>query len=145
MDPYLQSTYFPGLSDPVLLEIRRERGIEMVLEGLRFFDILRWKRGELMEMEWRGFYVPAVDEYMDLNEDGIQDVYFYIGTPPETQESGVFYINVGSDPRVLSNGTFGESIWMNDIPKEWDDKKYFYPIPQQHLFVNPNLGQNPGW
>jgi len=48
VDPYLQSVYFPGISDPVILEIRRERGIELCMEGLRFYDIVRWKRGEFI-------------------------------------------------------------------------------------------------
>src|SRR5699024_1595880 len=39
VDGYFQSTYFPELNDPVLLEIRRERGIELVLEGFRFDDL----------------------------------------------------------------------------------------------------------
>ncbi len=49
IDPYLQANYFPGITDASLLEIRRERGIELVFEGFRFSDIIRWKRGELME------------------------------------------------------------------------------------------------
>lgn len=144
-DPFLQATYFPDIADPVKLEVRRERGIELVLEGLRFYDIIRWKRGELMEMEWRGFYVPALNEHMDLNEDGTPDAYFYIGTAPENQIAGVFYLDVSADPRVLSDGTSGELVWMNDIPRAWEEKKYLYPIPTVHLQANPNLGQNPGW
>lgn len=35
-DPYLIANYFPNISDPTLLEIRRERGIELSLEGFRF-------------------------------------------------------------------------------------------------------------
>ena len=27
----------------------------------------------------------------------------------------------------------------------WDDKMYFYPIPINETYVNPNLTQNPGW
>lgn len=27
----------------------------------------------------------------------------------------------------------------------WDDKMYLYPIPQSELFINKDLGQNPGW
>ena len=42
VDPYLQSVYFPNITDPSILEIRRERGVELSLEGLRFKDILRW-------------------------------------------------------------------------------------------------------
>jgi len=29
--------------------------------------------------------------------------------------------------------------------REWDDKYYFYPIPQSELKKNANLVQNPGW
>ncbi|MBC7566894.1 MAG: RagB/SusD family nutrient uptake outer membrane protein, partial [Pedobacter sp.] len=45
----------------------------------------------------------------------------------------------------LKNGTSGELIWMNEIARKWDDKMYYYPIPQADLQKNPALGQNPGW
>jgi hypothetical protein len=144
MDPYLQSVYFPDISDPVIAEVRRERGIELAIEGFRFYDVVRWKRGELMEMEWRGFYVPQADQPMDLNEDGIQDVFFYT-TLPGVQEPGVIYININSDAHKLANGTSGEITWLSNIPREWTDKKYYFPIPETHLLTNPELGQNPGW
>ena len=145
-DPYLQSTYFPGISDPVILEVRRERGIELALEGHRFSDILRWKKGELMEMDWTGMYLPGINQYYDLNEDGTPDVYFYDVVPPSDQRtSGVIYIDVtGSDFRV-TGGTSGELLWRQDIPKDWEEKKYLYPIPESDIQTNPNLGQNPGW
>ena len=31
------------------------------------------------------------------------------------------------------------------VPRQWDDKFYFYPIPQTELKKNPNLTQNTGW
>ena len=31
------------------------------------------------------------------------------------------------------------------VTRQWDDKYYFYPIPQSELKKNPNLTQNPGW
>jgi hypothetical protein len=77
IDTYLQQNYFPAISDPVLLEIRRERGIELSWEGLRYNDLIRWKRGELLTKSWNGFYVPALNTPLDLNEDGKMDVLFY--------------------------------------------------------------------
>jgi hypothetical protein len=150
-DPYLVANYFPGITDPAILEIRRERGIELSLEGLRFADILRWKRGELMEKEWNGFYVPALNTPMDLNEDGILDVAFYQGTRPSPTVSGVTYVDVSPkignavNSQLLKNGTSGELIWMNEIPRKWNDKNYLYPIPLNDLQRNPNLKQNTGW
>ncbi|MCE7055216.1 RagB/SusD family nutrient uptake outer membrane protein [Algoriphagus sp. AGSA1] len=35
-------------------EIRRERRVELVLEGQRYFDILRWKRGDLLARDVKG-------------------------------------------------------------------------------------------
>ncbi len=150
-DPYLVANYFPGVSDPTILEVRRERGIELSLEGLRFSDLLRWKRGELMQMEWNGFYVPSLNTPMDLNEDGILDVAFYQGAKPSPAVAGVTYVDVSgqvsgkTNSQLLKNGSSGELIWMNEISRKWNDKQYYYPIPQADLVRNPKLGQNPGW
>jgi starch-binding outer membrane protein, SusD/RagB family len=35
-------------------EIRRERRVEMALEGQRYFDILRWKQGDLLAQDIKG-------------------------------------------------------------------------------------------
>jgi hypothetical protein len=149
-DPYLTANYFPGISDPALLEIRRERGIELALEGLRFYDIVRWKRGELMDKVWNGFYVPALDVPLDLNGDGSNDVVFYKDRPG-TQLPGVTYVNVaatingGANPQRLSNDTYGELTWLSNITRKWEEKYYLYPIPEADRQMNPKLGQNPGW
>lgn len=152
VDPYLQSVYFPGISDPVILEVRRERGIELALEGFRFYDVVRWRRGDLMQMPWHGMYVPSVDQLMDLNEDGKDDVYFMIVNVPTAQRvSGVIYINVAPlsgtavNPQQLANGNSGEITWLNNIQRKWEDKNYLYPVPESAILSNPNLGQNPGW
>jgi hypothetical protein len=150
VDPYLKSVYFPDINNPVILEVRRERGIELCLEGFRFPDILRWKRGELMNQEWNGFYVPALNTPMDLNEDAILDVVFYQGTKPNLG-SALTYVDVSplvsgkANSQLLKNGTSGELTWMNNIARMWEDKMYYYPIPTTDLVTNPNLGQNPGW
>lgn len=150
-DPYLTANYFPGITDATLLEIRRERGIELSLEGLRYADLLRWKRGPLMEQEWNGFYVPALNTPMDLNEDGILDVAFYQGTRPTPGVAGVTYVDVSAtignaaNSQLLKNGSSGELTWMKEIPRKWNERNYYYPIPLSDLQRNPNLKQNPGW
>lgn len=151
VDPYLQSNYFPSISDPVILEIRRERGIELAWEGLRFNDLIRWKRGELLTQAWNGFYVPALNTPMDLNGDGKNDVLFYQGTAP-APITGVTFINVSAtlpngsvNPQRLLNNTSGEITWLNNVSRVWQNKKYLYPIPTGDLQINPALGQNPGW
>jgi len=150
-DPYLTSIYFPGVTDPVILEVRRERGIELTMEGFRFYDLMRWKRGELLTLEWNGMYVPELVTPMDLNEDGVLDVAFYQGDKPSPAVSGVTYVNVsetsGGKPNSqrLKNNTSGELTWLNTITRTWEDKMYYYPIPEADRLMNTNLVQNPGW
>jgi hypothetical protein len=151
-DPYLMTSYFPGITDPVLLEVRRERSIELAWEGFRFYDLMRWCKGDLLTMPWNGFYVPALDTPMDLNGDGKNDVYFY-KTLPATTDKSITYINVNQNlsgttvnPQRLSNDTYGELTWLNNISRSFDaTKKYLYPIPQNDININQALKQNPYW
>ncbi len=150
VDTYLKTKYFPEINDPILLEVRRERGIELCLEGFRFDDIVRWKKGELMQMEWNGMYVPSLNTPLDLNEDGILDVAFYKTTAP-TKVTGVTYVEVTPliagkpNSQLLAGDTSGELTWLNNIPRKWLDKNYYYPIPTGDIITNPNLKQNAGW
>ncbi len=144
-DPYLVDHYKGRFTDPVMLEVLRERAVEMITEGLRPDDLIRWRLGNLLaEAPMNGIYVPALGDY-DLNGDGTMDVCFYQGTRPSS--TATVFVDVstaGAGLRVLSNGTSGEVIW-NPGPREWSDKKYLYPIPEVDRVKNPALGQNPGW
>ena len=146
VDPYLKSVYFPDIASPVILEVRRDRGIELAMEGFRFYDIVRWARGSLMEMQWRGIYVPAANTNIDLDENGTPDVNFMaVNIPTAQRVAGVTYISVAGTDFRLANGTSGEIVWRNDIPRKWEQKNYLYPIPEGDLLTNPTLKQNPGW
>src|SRR5690606_17354697 len=147
-DPYLVNYYKGKFTDPVLLEVLRERAVEMIFEGLRTDDLIRWRLGELFQSaKMNGMFVPALGEY-DLNGDGIKDVYFYQGERPVSSTPGIAYVNISTSNAAgqiqLSNGTSGEVIW-NPGQREWVDKKYLYPIPLADIERNGNLGQNEGW
>lgn len=42
------------------------------------------------------------------------------------------------------DGTFNYTRKLVE-KRVWDDRMYFYPIPQNEVYVNENLEQNPGW
>ena len=145
-DPYIAEQY-PRVTGPntgIILEIRRERRIELVREGFRYYDIIRWKEGQLLERVWHGMYFPGLGEY-DLDHDGTIDLVIYEGETP-TQVLGRQYQRLGEE-MILENGTAGGQILTNStILKKWDENKdYVYPIPTQDRQLNPNLTQNPGW
>lgn len=143
-DPYLIQNYFPGITDPVLLEVRRERGIELALEGFRYDDLIRWKAGKLLEIQYAGMYVPALDVAYDLNEDGKQDVAF-VKAIPATKIPGVYYFLIDDVQFKLSGGDHGNLILLDNLDRSFEDKKYLYPIPFNEIVLNPNLVQNPEW
>ena len=147
-DPYLMSaaTGYPnvkGANQGVILEIRRERTIELVMEGFRYYDIMRWKEGKLFENDLLGIYVPGPGTY-DLDKDGTDDVCFYVGTKPAGNVP--LYLEIGEQIR-LSNGESGYIICHSLITKKWnEDRDYLYPVPiSERTLSNGVITQNPGW
>ncbi len=144
-DQYLKDNYFPGINDPVLLEVRRERGVELFAENLRFDDIRRWRRGELMTMEYQGIYVPSIDLPLDLDGDGEEDVTF---VKKSSWQVNTYQVMLGSK-YLLSGGVYGRLLYKANTTEQykriWDDRMYLYPIPYDDYVINPSLGQNPGW
>lgn len=143
-DTYLQEVYFPEISDTYLLEIRRERGIELCYEGLRYDDLLRWKKGHLLEMSWKGIYVPGMDIPMDLDGNGTPDVSF-VTKAPASGSPGIFYFVIDNKSSSLSEGVKGHLIWRDDETRVFSENKYLYPISEKDIELNSALTQNSGW
>ena len=145
-DPYLagQYTHISGSNTGVILEIRRERRIELVMENfLRWDDIIRWKEGQLLTRQFKGMYFPGTGSY-DLDRNGTVDLVIYEGTKPAIK--GAQLLKLGSEI-ILENGTKGGNILVNShIKKKFNETRdYLYPIPKQELLLNPQLTQNPNW
>ena len=49
--------------------------------------------------------------------------------------------------RTIQVATIGSDLTLtrSSVTRQWDDKYYFYPIPQTELKKNSNLTQNQGW
>lgn len=145
-DPYMMSIY-TGVTDPVILEVRREREIELILEGLRLNDLKRWACGKLWETAaWDGIYIPALDTPLDLNGDGTNDVF----VTEDSKYSGPYKsiaMYTGANLKVvkLADDTKGGYRLNYEISRVWNDNMYIYPIPEIVIQKNPNLKQNPGW
>ncbi len=48
-----------GANKGLILEIRRERRIELVMESYRWNDLMRWKSGASNVRQFKGMYFPA--------------------------------------------------------------------------------------
>ena len=45
----------------------------------------------------------------------------------------------------VANISGNKQLTRSTVTRQWDDKYYFFPIPQTEIKKNPALGQNPGW
>ncbi|ANH82852.1 carbohydrate-binding protein SusD [Niabella ginsenosidivorans] len=143
-DAYLGAEYanVTGANKGILLEIRRERRIEMFNEGQRWDDLMRWKNGKKLEQPMLGIYFPRLGAF-DFNNDGKPDVYLYDGDASGAPAGVTSKINIRQRP--LTNGTSGNFYPYRNKILFQEPKDYYYPIPLEDLTLNKSLVQNPGW
>ena len=148
-DPYLmaEDTGYPnvtGANAGVILEIRRERTVELFDENFRFYDLIRWKNGQAITHKFLGMYFPAPGAY-DLDGNGTLDVCFYTDSAPSGLPANVVKFKIG-ERIFFTEGDHGYVDVTPNLPGVWNENRdYFYPIPTDELTLNPNLVQNPGW
>ncbi len=146
-DWYLASAEygFPNVSGSnkgVILEIRRERMVELAQESFRWADLDRWKAGKCIEQVFHGPYFPGTGEY-DLDGDGKLDLCIYSGNKPSSKAT---YIMQLDKEIFLSEGTKGYYEPYHSWAHQFDEARdYYFPIPLNDITLNNNLTQNPGW
>ncbi len=147
-DPYLEDPVtgyrnVQGAHKGVILEIRRERTIELICEDFRYWDIMRWKEGKRFDRPFLGMYFPGAGTY-DLDGSGSDDFCIYEGDAPAVI-NGVAYSNISD--LALTGGTSGNIVRFGNIPRNWqEDRDYLYPIPTDDIVLTGGaITQNPNW
>lgn len=121
----------------MLTEIRRERTVELYMEGFRYDDLKRWGKLEEELNESRcGMVVGDADYKTDfVDDDGnaipgrfTPNVYVWGTEKVETGE--------GMQTCVVLTSKSNISVSKND---------YLWPIPSRQIELNPKLQQNPGY
>lgn len=129
-----KAEYAPEISN-ILWEVRRERRVELMLEGTRLDDILRWKKASYLGKSFVGAYIDLDNRPASAyNEDG-------------TNKASVVLGDRNGNP--LPEGTrVGYVLPYYERQPDWNDddiKLYYSPINTEALTINPNLQQSPGW
>lgn len=110
----------------LIWEIRRERRVELMMEGFRLDDLKRWKKLEYTDTQNnpdinRGAWIKLSDYagLKDVKIDGVDEGYIIPASKPETQRLFV------------------------------DEKVYLEPLPLDQIKLYSDQGkvltQNPGW
>ncbi|WP_211301974.1 RagB/SusD family nutrient uptake outer membrane protein [Chitinophaga niastensis] len=161
-DPVLAAAYpnVTGANKGALLEIRRERRVELACEGLRFNDVNRWKAGMRFQDSQQGMYVAALGP-IDMTGDNVPDIAILASpsdtavlaglTPDMRANISRFYLKDkdGKDNNFyLENGTNGHIMFTRDRDSKrvFIEPQYYYrPIPLAQTVLNPQLKQIFGW
>ncbi|WP_344980293.1 RagB/SusD family nutrient uptake outer membrane protein [Compostibacter hankyongensis] len=111
---------FKNLS-PLLNEVRRERRVELAIEGYRFDDLMRWAATALIKQPLYGARYSQ-----------------FVGKPFNPPLSN---IPVSADGYIfpLKNTPAAQGWQFNP------GRDYLLPIPSDELVLNKHLTQNPGW
>ena len=124
-DPKLVEEY-PTIVGPnanLIREIRRERRVELMAEGLRYSDLMRWACGERLNEPKLGFIPNLASGYTQDELDILNE------------ELG--FVNGALDVYTKR--------MTNPVPNFISPKNYLFSIPTDEIGLNPNLVQNPGW
>lgn len=129
LNPPLDPKYTNEGISSLLVEIRRERRIELAYENFRYFDLMRWKQGDKLAKRVLGTRLEDADynalvaknngkslSIKRITIDGKQYIDAYSGT------------NYAAEKRTFDPA-----------------KNYLLPIPISEFAKNPNLDQTDGW
>lgn len=160
IDPMQEQRYanVTGSMKGAILEIRRERRVELACEGYRKGDIYRWKVGTLLAKNFDGIYVGSLG-YMDLTGDGQPDVAIVATTadadkiPAADKEKYKLTVYVlEGNTFYLSEGDHGYVRMTSHKNKfSFVEPKYYYsPVSESDLITSEINGsatliQNKYW
>lgn len=123
LNPPMDPRYANDGVSSLIVEIRRERRIELMGEGFRYDDIRRWKQGKKLLKKDMGIQWNAAAQAR------FPGALIQTSVDPS---NGKTYIDV-----------YKNTDWAEPVFNE--AKNYLWPIPLNDLAQNPNLGQNPNW
>jgi hypothetical protein len=103
---------------PILQEIRRERTVELMNEGFRLDDLMRWRGHNL-----------------------------FAGKRPKGAFYESLISNAGSGSETLDDDDYLDpyAVALPDGYGFISERDYLLAIPAEELVLNTNLTQNPGW
>lgn len=150
IDARLASHYpaVTGAMQGAILEIRRERRVELACEGFRWQDLMRWGAGKLAAATPQGIYVPRLG-YLDVTGDGVADMFIgaTVADLSQVTSSSITKYSLDNSLFSLSNGNYGFVQLKSQVNKyNFLEPKYYYkPVYDQDILTDPSLVQNSYW
>lgn len=119
--------------------LRIERRMEFPNEGLRYYDIIRWKLCEKLFGEGKksyGLHRSGSGIYDNL----VKTEYWFWGMTPPIDEDGI------ADFSLLAEKDMeGKTMCTSLCTYSFSKRQYLWPIPTKEIIINPNMKQNEGY
>jgi len=124
LNPPMDPRYASDGVSSLIVEIRRERRVELFMEGFRYDDLRRWKQGKKLETKSYGM---RWDDAYQAKYNADKKV-----TIKSSTVNGIPYLDV-----------YAGTDWATPVFDE--SKHYLWPIPLNSISQNTAIKQNPGW
>jgi hypothetical protein len=133
---YTETSSYPEVTTTDQTELRRtlriERRMEFAWEGLRYFDLIRWKLAEkVMNTNMYGMLDPD-----ELREKVVNPGLWFFPEVPPIDEDGV-----ADFTSMYNQGLIKLLVKRTFVAP----KQYLWPIPYKDVQINENVKQNPGY
>jgi len=120
--------------------VRRERKVELALEGLHFVDMRRWKIGDI-ENDSPSYGYPVA---LTKDAKGYIISGGYADATPDMVPN--FKKSARHDMNDIANyDAYKSKLKVRDANRKWEDKFNLFPIPTVERDRNPNLTKNEGY
>ncbi|MDD2797694.1 MAG: RagB/SusD family nutrient uptake outer membrane protein [Bacteroidales bacterium] len=110
-------------------EIRRERTVELALEGFRYDDLRRWKTAEIE--------LPQDIKGIKIKNSTWIDPVMVAGVNKNPYKKTSWQTKTDADGFIVAESASGRAF---DPAKH-----YLRPLPTKEILLNPSLVQNPNW
>ncbi len=121
----------------LLQELRRDRRSELMCDGFRHADLMRWALGKNIDTKEN----PA--GYVGASAEALQDYASKVTGAKAWSEIQAknFFLNGYKSPYNTAAVNAGGTT----VDRVWNDKYYLEPIPAGQILLDENITQNPGW
>lgn len=130
-----RTKYYPAGVDDLLYEIRRERRIELAMEGFRYDDIMRWNAMDIYKNPKTFVGMRITDKMKQYYRDEVISARNLV----RLSDDGHEYLQLYTAKSENDPGR----VWSDN------DKRLFYPLPTTEITIYEAAGyelkQNPGW
>ncbi len=136
--PKEQANLYPAVITTDQIELRKilrnERRVEFAMEGVRYWDILRWDIGKYVLKQ----IVYGVDA--DFDDAITESNWFWVATPTYNEATGLYDFSINEAGGVAG----GTARVLKKLM--WQEHYKLFPISESEIRQNPNLlPNNPGY